>query len=91
MLKVENKYNYFILIPNLIWIVKGIVFFYTNDVLNDHYLGSKFFAHFLLSFLTIPTSLLLMGIFNKAKWKSFDTDFGWLILLYIIYSIFVFS
>lgn len=91
MFKVRNKYNYLILIPNLLWIVKGVVFFYTNDVLNDHYLGSKFFAHFLLSLFLILPSLLLMGIFNKAKWKSFYTDFGWLFLIYFIYSIFVFS
>ena len=91
MFKVQNKYNYFIIIPNLIWIVKGIVFFYTNDVVNDHYMGSKYFAHFLLSFYIIPPSLLLMGIFNKAKWKSFFTDFGWIFLMYFIYSIFVFT
>jgi len=91
MIKVQNKYNYLILIPNLIWILKGIAFFYTNDVLNNHYLESKFFVHFLLSFYIVPPCLLIMGIFNKAKWKSFFTDFGWLLLMYFIYSIFVFS
>lgn len=89
MFKVQNKYNYFIIVPNLIWIMKIIYFYYTNDVLNDRYLGSKYLAHILLSIPIVLFSLILMVILNKSKWKPVFTDYGWMFLIYLLLIFFV--
>src|SRR5690606_37346960 len=84
MLKVHNKYNYPILLINLLWLIFVVLFIIFRKPGN--LCGEAFVDIFLVisALLLAPVCLIIVAITNKIKRHRYNTDFEFIAIPYIL-------
>lgn len=84
MIKVHNKYNYPILLVNLLWLIFVIIFVIFRKPKN--LCGEAFvdIALIISALLLAPVCLIIVAITNKITKHKYNTDFEFIAIPYII-------
>jgi len=84
MFKVQNKYNYPILLVNLSWLIFVVLFVIFRKP--NNLCGEAFVDIFLIisALLLAPVCLTIVAITNKIKRHRYNTDFEFIAIPYIL-------
>ena len=84
MIKVYNKYNYPILLVNLLWLILVVVFVIFRK--QGNLCGEAFVDIFLVisALLLAPVCLIIVAITNKISKHKYNTDFEFIAIPYIL-------
>ena len=86
MIKVQNKYNYPVLLINLTWLIFTIVFVIfkkPNNLCGEAYVD---IALIISALLLAPLCLIIIAITNKITKNKYNTDFEFIAIPYIIFG-----
>jgi len=84
MIKVHNKYNYPILLVNLLWlifVVSIVLFRKPKDLCGEAFVD---IALIISALLLAPICLIIVAITNKIARQKYNTDFEFIAIPYII-------
>ena len=87
MIKAQNKYNYPILLINLVWLIFAIAFVIfrkPENLCGEAYVD---IALIISVILLAPLCLIIIAITNKITKNKYNTDFEFIAIPYIILGV----
>src|SRR5690554_4247068 len=84
MIKIQNKYNYPILLVHLLWlifVVLFVIFRKPNNLCGEVFVD---IALIISAFLLAPICLIIVAITNKITKHRYNADFEFIAIPYII-------
>jgi len=85
MIKVNNKYNYPILLAHFVWLIFACIFMYNLPNNFNDIKATIDIAVIIITIFLAPFSLLIISITNKITKKPYNIDFEFITIPYLIF------